>query len=190
MLGCCSRSFLPSSLQPVLQRAMSDGSPHCSLQLEAPEAAAVLNGDLPAGTSAVSAAPAPAAEGHSAAAEGRPQESGEKIAADGTRISKVKVALVLGYNGSRFNGLQRNPGQLTIEDVLEEAVYSPRPIHRSSFAFYHRSALTFPSDTKPVALLTATTTTFTRSAGRGRPGRTKACTPLATSFRSRCSRLA
>lgn len=59
----------------------------------------------------------------SAAAHAAPKEPVEKVASDGTRISKIKVALVIGYNGSRFAGLQRNPGQFAIEDVLEDAVY-------------------------------------------------------------------
>ena len=60
----------------------------------------------------------------SAAAHVAPKEPlpVEKVATDGTRIGKIKVALVIGYNGSRFAGLQRNPGQFAIEDVLEDAV--------------------------------------------------------------------
>ncbi len=58
----------------------------------------------------------------SVTAQAAPNESAAKLAADTTRISKIKVALVVGYNGSRFGGLQRNPGQFSIEDVLEEAV--------------------------------------------------------------------
>jgi hypothetical protein len=101
---------------------MSNGSSQCNQHLEAPEAPVVSIDASATGTTAVCAPSAPAAAVDSAAAEDHPHEDAGKIAADGTRMSKIKVALVLGYNGSRFNGLQRNPGQLTIEDVLEEAV--------------------------------------------------------------------
>jgi hypothetical protein len=112
--GCGARSFHPFSSTPLDQSAMSTESPLCSQNSEAKETLAA---------STVTSAPgARAAEADSVAAEGKTHESGEKVVADGTRMSKIKVALVLGYNGSRFNGLQRNPGQLTIEDVLEEAV--------------------------------------------------------------------
>ena len=53
----------------------------------------------------------------SAAAHVAPKEPVEKVAADGTRISKIKVALVISYNGPRFAGLQRNPGQFAMDAV-------------------------------------------------------------------------
>jgi len=88
-----------------------------------------------------SAAPASAGIG-SAATDSIPNENAETVAADGTRMSKIKVALVVGYNGSRFGGLQRNPGQFSIEDVLEEAVHKVGGIADSNYHDFHKISWT------------------------------------------------
>jgi hypothetical protein len=176
--GRSTRSFLPFSLTPLSQRAMSTASLQSSQHLDAPEVHAASIDASASGASA-DGAPAPAVV-DPAVAQGEPHGSEEKLAADGTRMSKIKVALVLGYNGSRFGGLQRNPGQLTIEDVLEEAVCVD-PF------FLHRFSLSSPPGTKPEASQIATTTISTRSAGQEQPGPIKAFTPLAMLFRLKCS---
>jgi hypothetical protein len=98
---------------------MSTGAPSGTQQHDEAAASAVLS-DTPA--ACVPSALAVTGS-DSAAAHVAPKEPVEQVASDGTRISKIKVALVIGYNGSRFGGLQRNPGQFAIEDVLEDAVY-------------------------------------------------------------------
>lgn len=104
---------------------MSSASSPCSQQSKDHDGPVTVNGGPPADASATCTPSAPAVVGTStasAAAVVEHNENGEQRASGGTRISKIKAALVLGYNGSRFNGLQRNPGQSTIEDVVEEAV--------------------------------------------------------------------
>ncbi|KAL6058712.1 Pseudouridylate synthase 1 [Balamuthia mandrillaris] len=38
------------------------------------------------------------------------------------RVPKRKVALLIGYNGAEFAGMQRNPGVRTVEEELEKAI--------------------------------------------------------------------
>jgi hypothetical protein len=113
---------------------MSTTSPKCS-PLSDSLAAPVISND--ASMACAPAAPAIAIIG-SPATDGVPNENAETVAADGTRMSKIKVALVVGYNGSRFGGLQRNPGQFSIEDVLEEAVYKVGGIADSNYHDFHK----------------------------------------------------
>ncbi len=169
----------------LCQRAMSSASPPCSQQQEALSASAASSVAPVAGVAAACnhSTPLTVASTESAAIHAAPKETVEKVAADGTRISKIKVALVIGYNGSRFGGLQRNPGQFAIEDVLEEAVY----IDPLSTRILHLP-LTLAPVIKPGASRRATIETFTKSAGQGRLELTKACMPRATSCHSRCLR--
>jgi hypothetical protein len=115
ILRCC----FPILLLPVALRTMSSDSSQCSRQLKDHDEPVAVK-DAPSATcdppvlSVVSTA--------FTAAVGDHHEKGEQQPSCSTRISKIKAALVLGYNGSRFSGLQRNPGQYTIEDVVEEAV--------------------------------------------------------------------
>jgi hypothetical protein len=104
---------------------MSSASSPCSQQSKDHDGPVAVNGSPPADATATCAPSVSAVvctPTSSAAAVVEPHKNGEQGASGGTRISKIKAALVLGYNGSRFNGLQRNPGQSTIEDVVEEAV--------------------------------------------------------------------
>lgn len=41
----------------------------------------------------------------------------------GIAWKKERVAVIFGYIGARFQGLQRNPGAFTVEDELEGAIY-------------------------------------------------------------------
>eukprot|EP00331_Platyophrya_macrostoma_P033430 CAMPEP_0176457444 /NCGR_PEP_ID=MMETSP0127-20121128/31936_1 /TAXON_ID=938130 /ORGANISM="Platyophrya macrostoma, Strain WH" /LENGTH=50 /DNA_ID=CAMNT_0017847693 /DNA_START=35 /DNA_END=183 /DNA_ORIENTATION=+ len=36
---------------------------------------------------------------------------------------KTRLALVLGYNGLRFQGMQKNPGATSIESELEKGMF-------------------------------------------------------------------
>ncbi len=164
---------------------MSNASPPCSQQQEALSASAASSVVPVAGVAAACnhSTALTVASTESAAVHAAPKETVEKVAADGIRISKIKVALVIGYNGSRFGGLQRNPGQFAIEDVLEEAVYIDPLYTRMP----HHS-LTLVPVIKPGASRRATIETFTKSAGQGRLEPTKACMPRATSCHSRCLR--
>ena len=38
--------------------------------------------------------------------------------------AKRKVALLLAYNGAKYQGLQKNPGATTIEQTLEDAIHA------------------------------------------------------------------
>ena len=63
------------------------------------------------------------------AATRQPKRRGapEAASAPGKRprlAAKRKVALLVAYNGSRYQGLQRNPGADAIEDVLERALHA------------------------------------------------------------------
>ena len=127
---------------PLSLRAMSSASsPKCSALSESH---ALPAASLDVSTACASDVPDIVSIG-SAATESVPIESAEKSASDGTqitRMSKIKVALVLGYNGSRFGGLQRNPGQFTIEDVVEEAVYKVGGIADSNYRDFHKISWT------------------------------------------------
>jgi hypothetical protein len=103
-----------------------------------------------------------------------------------TRISKIKVALVIGYNGSRFNGLQRNPGQFTIEDVIEDAVCVPDESLLQCIFFSD----SFVPGSKSAVFQSATIAISTKSAGLGPQGQTKGCMRREMLFPLRCLRLA
>ena len=197
--SACPLSF-PISRGSLCSRAMSSESVQCDQQRESMEthaSSAVLSD-----ASAACASYVPAVAGtDSSTALTAPNESATKLVADATRISKVKVALVIGYNGSRFGGLQRNPGQFAIEDVLEDAVCvgpcfsfgfgygfvrGPCRCATNYVAFVY--CLTFFSAIKLGESQSATIETFTKSAGPGQPGRTKACMPREMSCPSKCSR--
>ena len=46
---------------------------------------------------------------------------------------KARVALIVGYNGSGFNGSQKNPGVRTVEDEIEKALYAIKCISSYNF---------------------------------------------------------
>jgi len=50
------------------------------------------------------------------------EENDDDGSSSGTKTPKRKVALIIGYDGSKYNGLQTNPLVTTIEDVLLEAL--------------------------------------------------------------------
>ena len=72
----------------------------------------------------LSAAPAQAQPGHSKD-DGDDEEEEDEERADetGLRWKKERIAIVFGYIGARFQGLQRNPGAFTVEDELESAIF-------------------------------------------------------------------
>ena len=45
------------------------------------------------------------------------------VDAMGLTWKKERVAIVFGYIGARFQGLQRNPGAFTVEDEIEGAIF-------------------------------------------------------------------
>jgi tRNA pseudouridine38-40 synthase len=51
----------------------------------------------------------------------------------GRRIPKRKVALIFGYAGTNYCGLQRNPGVKTVEDDLESALFAAGGIMASNY---------------------------------------------------------
>lgn len=50
---------------------------------------------------------------------------------DKLKTFKVKCAILFGYNGRKFHGLQKAAGVLTVEEALEKALYDAKliPIH-------------------------------------------------------------
>ncbi|QDZ18011.1 tRNA pseudouridine synthase [Chloropicon primus] len=55
--------------------------------------------------------------------------AGQKI----NKMKKRKVALYIGYYGAAYQGMQRNPGAHTIEDVLEKAIHEAGGISDNNF---------------------------------------------------------
>lgn len=51
------------------------------------------------------------------------EEDEERADETGLRWKKERIAIVFGYIGARFQGLQRNPGAFTVEDELESAIF-------------------------------------------------------------------
>jgi hypothetical protein len=51
---------------------------------------------------------------------------------------KERVAIVFGYVGARFQGLQRNPGAFTVEDELEGALHRAGGITASNLGDFHK----------------------------------------------------
>ena len=76
------------------------------------------------------------------------EEEDDDDPGDGIKRKKVKVAVIFGYLGTKYQGLQLNPGAHTVELVLERAMVQAR--HSAQFAAAvwfslpctHRSALT------------------------------------------------
>lgn len=52
----------------------------------------------------------------------------------GLKWKKERVAVVFGYIGARFQGLQRNPGAFAVEDELEGAIFRAGGISSKSFS--------------------------------------------------------
>jgi len=74
----------------------------------------------------------PAAEDEPPAKRMKAEDNEEE---GGDKRKKVKVALIFGYLGSNYQGLQINPGAHTVEKVLEEAIVKVGGIsHSNSFA--------------------------------------------------------
>ena len=94
------------------------------------EAAALLD-EMMADPPTVAAAGADAAEVASpAAAEGSKEEGAKKS------NKKRKVAVVFGYVGKGYNGMQRNPGVVTIEDEMEAAIHKAGGISDDNKGFF------------------------------------------------------
>ena len=92
-------------------RDMSDAT----LTAPTPEATAAadeLAADVVASTAAPAATERPAK---------RPRVADE---APSNPEAKRKVALLLAYNGAKFQGLQKNPGATTVEQTLEDAIHA------------------------------------------------------------------
>ncbi|KAL1530086.1 hypothetical protein AB1Y20_001008 [Prymnesium parvum] len=53
--------------------------------------------------------------------EGRDAKKARTGSSD--RVGKRKVALLLAYNGARYQGLQKNPNAVTVEEKLEQAIH-------------------------------------------------------------------
>ena len=90
---------------------MSDST----LTAPTPEAVAAAE-ELAADVAASVAAPAPAERPAK-----RPRVADE---APSNPEAKRKVALLLAYNGAKFQGLQKNPGATTVEQTLEDAIHA------------------------------------------------------------------
>ena len=54
---------------------------------------------------------------------GEPAAKRSKTEGDGERPMKRKIALLLAYNGAGYQGLQKNPGAVTVEETLESAIH-------------------------------------------------------------------
>lgn len=51
---------------------------------------------------------------------------------------KRKVALVIGYDGANYHGIQRNPGVETVSDVLEKALHAAGGISNDNVGFLEK----------------------------------------------------
>ncbi len=81
-----------------------------------------MAGDDLEGEAAAHAEPAAAADGEREAKRARVDDGADD---GGPRLGKKrKVAVLLGYVGAGYAGLQRNPGVRTIEDELERAFHA------------------------------------------------------------------
>jgi tRNA U38,U39,U40 pseudouridine synthase TruA len=77
-----------------------------------------------------------------------PMEGEAEIAVDGgdaddteetgTAFKKERVAVIFGYVGSRFQGLQRNPGAFAVEDELEGALHRAGGISKSNLGNFQK----------------------------------------------------
>lgn len=55
-------------------------------------------------------------------------------------LNKRKVALIFGYIGSGYQGLQRNPRIITIEDDLEKAIHAAGGVSDQNYGNFHKIA--------------------------------------------------
>ena len=148
----------------------------------------------------LSAAPAQAQPGHSKDDGDDDEEEDEERADEtGLRWKKERIAIVFGYIGARFQGLQRNPGAFTVEDELESAIFRAGGItsepnrQRGARVAARQHAFRRFRQSKMLE-------TFTRLAGTARQEPTRASTPwdrrvtngaaLCSSLRCRCCFLA
>lgn len=58
------------------------------------------------------------------------------------RFPKKKVAMLIGFLGADYQGMQRNPGARTVEDAIEMALYSSGAIMPSNFGDLRKIAWT------------------------------------------------
>ncbi|KAL3682508.1 hypothetical protein R1sor_000530 [Riccia sorocarpa] len=61
---------------------------------------------------------------------------GAIIGDDGTKTKKLKkrkIAMIIAYCGANYQGMQRNPGAITIEGELEQALYRAGAITKDNF---------------------------------------------------------
>ena len=72
-------------------------------------------------------------EGEQAAKRPKVDGPATAPAAATKRAPKKKVALMLGFLGAEYQGFQRNPGAKTLEDAIEQAIYSAGGILPSNF---------------------------------------------------------
>ena len=121
-------SALEPSLEPAAKRAKLEGAaasepaPAAAAPAAAVPDAADAAADGAAAGPAVSVAAAPAVAAAAAAAE---------TTVD--RVPKRKVALLFGYCGTAYRGLQKNPGVDTVEERLERAIYEAGGISDANF---------------------------------------------------------
>lgn len=68
----------------------------------------------------------------------RPEQSRPRSDTRRRDVVKRKVALMLGYDGARYHGLQRNIGVETVSDVLERALHKAGAISDENFGFLEK----------------------------------------------------
>jgi tRNA pseudouridine38-40 synthase len=54
-------------------------------------------------------------------------------------FKKERVAILFGYIGAGYQGLQKNPNAKTIEDELEKAIFAAGAISESNFGFFQKT---------------------------------------------------
>ncbi|KAG6543765.1 hypothetical protein Mapa_014796 [Marchantia paleacea] len=67
------------------------------------------------------------------ASKGAGTGEGEGEAGKTKRLKKRKIAMIVAYCGAAYQGMQRNPGAITIEGELEQALYRAGAITKENF---------------------------------------------------------
>lgn len=107
-----------------------------------PEGGKAAKAEVVAKTEEVIAEAKPKAEGEDKpdakpdGSNGEAKGNKEYVMVDGQKINKMKkrkVALYIGYYGANYQGMQKNPGAHTIEDVLELAIHKAGGISEENF---------------------------------------------------------
>lgn len=110
-----------SGAEPPVKRARVEGS--AALDGESPSAPADVGSDEPmhvdVATAGVVTAGVVPSTATATTVTGNDKEDKEEAS---SRIKKRKVSIFLAYVGAGYQGFQRNPGAVTIEDELERAI--------------------------------------------------------------------